>query len=187
MRQGELIQNIRGGLKPGGFTLIELLVVVLIAAVLMGIAVPALESLVTSNQLTSVTDDFVTTLNLARSEAGRIGSTVTVSPIGSNWGQTGWRVASGGQTLRQGGPVPSGYSLNSNGPLEGGVTFDPTGRLSPIGTAGKFMVCQGGGPANGGAAKLITVLASGRVRIAQNDAQGNPIDDNGSTFTNCNP
>ncbi len=172
--------------KTGGFTLMELLVVLTIAAILMAVAAPALQNLVTSSQLTAVTDDFVATLNLARSEAGRTGANVSVSTTGgADWGGSGWSVTNGAQTLRQAAPLPAGYSLKTNDPFDNGpVIFDSTGRV--VGGAGKFLLCQGGGPANGGAAKLITIAASGRVRIAQNyNSAGWPLDDSGNPVQPC--
>jgi type IV fimbrial biogenesis protein FimT len=175
-----------------GFTMIELLVVVVIAAVLMGIAVPALQNLVSANQLTALTDGFATALNEARSEAAKLGVPVAVAAsTGTNW-NAGWTmtVTGGGATLRNGAQVPTGYSLSPNNSFSNGVTFDSTGRLLPGAPAGEFMFCQGGGPSSGGKALMIMVAASGRVRIAQNDSSGNPIDTTQSpaaSVTTCNP
>jgi type IV fimbrial biogenesis protein FimT len=175
--------------KAHGFTLMELLVVLTIAAILMAVAAPALQNLVTSSQLTALTDDFATALNLARSEAGRIGASVSVSAAGGGWG-SGWSVNSSGTTLRQAAALPAGYRLTASDPYDDGtpVRFDATGRAvdgnGQPAVPGKFILCQGGGPPNGGA-KLITVAASGRVRIAQSyNSAGWPIDDTSGTAIN---
>jgi hypothetical protein len=34
---------------------------------------------------------------------------------------------------------------------------------------------------------MITVAPSGRIRIAQNDSSGQPIDDGGNPITSCTP
>lgn len=83
--------------RPGGFTLIELLVALAVFAILMAIAVPSFRGLSASNQLTSQTNDLVSSLSLARSEAIRRGTRITMckSNDGStcttanNWEQ-GW-------------------------------------------------------------------------------------------------
>lgn len=71
-------------LKQLGFTLLELMVTVAIAAILMGVAIPSFNATIRSNRLTTYTNDLVTALNLARSEAIRRGVPVTVRKVDSN-------------------------------------------------------------------------------------------------------
>jgi type IV fimbrial biogenesis protein FimT len=194
MGQGESIQVriIRSRRRRGGFTLVELLVVVLIAAILMGIAVPAMESLVATNQLNAVTDDLASALNMARSEAGKLGLKVRLSATSGNqdWGASGWSMnvinadGSVGTQLRQGAAV-SAYTVKSTNTS---LSFDSTGRLYNAAGTGEFVICQGSGPP-AGAARMITVALSGRVRVAPNDSSsGWPLDDaTGAQITGCTP
>lgn len=61
-----------------GFTLVELVVVMAVGAILLAIAVPGYAFLLNSSRLAAVTNDLVTTLHLARSEAIKRGARVTV-------------------------------------------------------------------------------------------------------------
>ena len=173
-----------------GFTLVELLVVVAVAAILLAIGVPAMQSLISSNQLTSLADDFASALNMARSEAGKRGTRVKVaSTSGSvDWGTNGWTMnvinpdGSLGALLRQGAPVPAAYTLYSTSNFSPSLSFDSTGRLYGGGT-GEFVICR----TSGGEARMITLAASGRVRVAPNNNLGQPIDDGGTAVTTCTP
>ena len=61
-----------------GFTLVELLVALAIGAILLTIAIPGYAFLVNGGRLATVTNDLVTVLHLARSEAVKRGTRVTV-------------------------------------------------------------------------------------------------------------
>lgn len=54
-----------------GFTLIELMIVVLLLAIISAFALPAFQSFIASNRLTSQANELLAGLNLARSEAVR--------------------------------------------------------------------------------------------------------------------
>jgi type IV fimbrial biogenesis protein FimT len=61
-----------------GFTLVELLVVLAIGSILLTIAIPGYAFLVNSSRLAAATNDLVSTIQLARSEAIKRGMRVTV-------------------------------------------------------------------------------------------------------------
>jgi type IV fimbrial biogenesis protein FimT len=61
-----------------GFTLIELMVTIALAAIILTQAVPSFSALVQNNRLISQKNEFISTLNLARSEALKRGTRITV-------------------------------------------------------------------------------------------------------------
>ena len=86
-------------LKQSGFTLIELLVVLAIAAIITTTAIPSFQSFIQNNRMSTTVHSFVSSLNLARSEAVKRGERVTVCKSNNsstcsnsgNWDQ-GWIV-----------------------------------------------------------------------------------------------
>jgi type IV fimbrial biogenesis protein FimT len=180
-------------LRCAGVTLVELMVVLLVAAILLGLAVPAMQGIMSDNQLLSLTDGLAGSLNLARSEAAKLGGVVSltsgISGGSTDWGSSGWVMKDpAGNVIRSGNNVPTGYTLLSSTTFGAGtgLQFDATGRIVGS-TSGAFVLCQGGGPWGGGAARMITVTASGRVRVAQNDSSGHPLDDSGNPIPSCTP
>lgn len=66
-----------------GFTLVELLTTMAVAAILLTIAMPALNGMLRSYRLTQAANELVGAANLARSEAIQRGSRVTL--VACNW------------------------------------------------------------------------------------------------------
>lgn len=65
-------------MKQYGFTLIELLVVLAIAAIITTTAIPSFKSFIQNNRMSTSVHKFVSSLNLARSEAVSRGTRVTM-------------------------------------------------------------------------------------------------------------
>lgn len=85
--------------STSGFTLIELLVTVAVAAILAVVAVPGFQALFQGNRAATQTNNLVSALNFARSEAIRRGTTVALCPsadqatcTGATDWTTGWIV-----------------------------------------------------------------------------------------------
>jgi type IV fimbrial biogenesis protein FimT len=73
-----------------GFTLIELMVTLAVAAVLLGLAVPAFNELVRQRAMIARINDMVLAISYARSEAVRLGGQVSLQALspeaGNQWG-----------------------------------------------------------------------------------------------------
>tara|TARA_R110002110_G_scaffold271566_1_gene486948 strand:+ start:46262 stop:46795 length:534 start_codon:yes stop_codon:yes gene_type:complete len=81
------------------FTLIELMVTLAVFMIVVGLAVPAMQSLIANNRSITLTNELVSSMYIARSEAVKRGVSVSVCPAGNqaftscgnNW-SVGWLV-----------------------------------------------------------------------------------------------
>lgn len=72
--------------------MIELMVTVGLVGILLAIAVPSFRQAMVNTETAEVSNDFVSAMNLARSEAGARGVTIAVAASSSgNW-EDGWQV-----------------------------------------------------------------------------------------------
>lgn len=138
--------------RQRGFTIIEVMVSLAIAAVLIGLALPAFNAFTEQRRLTSQVNDFMVAIQYARSEAGRQGTTVSLQSMNAaddtdEWGE-GYCVVVGnpgdcaGVLLRRFDPIGNN-TLNADGVLDsiGTLSFNARGLLIGLG-AGTVDLCH---------------------------------------------
>ncbi|AMO24623.1 GspH/FimT family pseudopilin [Ramlibacter solisilvae] len=129
--------------RSRGFTLIELMVTVTIVAVMLGLAVPAFRSFVANQKVKTATYDLMTAVMMARSEAIKRNSTVSLTPTSTTAWASGWSVMAGTSTIHTLQPMdsvtvtqkdtsntattPAAVSFGASGRPAAGVWFEVTG------------------------------------------------------------
>ncbi|PPD50169.1 MAG: pilus assembly protein FimT [Methylobacter sp.] len=168
-----------------GFTLVELMVTLAVASILVGIATPSFQTMISNSRLTSTTNDFIGALTFARSEAVKRGIPVTIlhrDPTPAVW-ETGWDIfadANGDNTfnpevatqcspnqdclLRSHEALHPGYTLSSGGVYDERVTFLASGRPDPsLGLGDTFTLCDG---THDSAQSRQIIINFGRARVS---------------------
>lgn len=188
------MQAVRPWSDSRGFTLVEVIVTIIIAGILLLIAVPNFREVLKNSALTSEANALVSTLNFARSEAVKRGTTVTVcrssnstsadnpaTPVpscttsSSGW-ESGWIVfadADGDGTrdagevlLRIHEPLSSKLTLRSGANVQNYLTYlaNGTSRGNTGLTNDTFRLCDDRGTSS---AYLIVINQTGRVRASK--------------------
>jgi type IV fimbrial biogenesis protein FimT len=165
-----------------GLTLIELLVVMAIASILLGTAIPSFSGLVRSVKLTDSANDLFSSIVLARSEAAKRHSRVTMckSADGQTCATTGgweqgWIVfedpdnsgthRAGEQVVQRVDALPKDMRLSGNLNVSKYISYAPTGETklaSGAFQAGTITLCNVS--SGGEEARQIVLSATGRPR-----------------------
>jgi type IV fimbrial biogenesis protein FimT len=157
------------GTRTRGFTLVELMVTIVVLVVLVSFAIPSFDNIKLSSRLTSYSTDLVAGSQVARSEAIKRNTQVTlcVSSNGTScattgqW-ETGWIVISAGGAVIQKQPATaSGYQIRDGAGLSA-LAFEATGVGA---TAGNFTICRAA-PV-GSQERVVKVSATGRTSITR--------------------
>jgi type IV fimbrial biogenesis protein FimT len=141
-----------------GFTLLELMVTVSVLAILLTLGIPAFGDMVRNNRVTAQTNQLVSAINTARSEAVKRGRNVQVlvAPDGNGTWLAEVRVVGAGDPVR----VVAGGTMAVNAAT---VVFRPTG--VPAAAMNFFM--QPTHDCSGQQRRQIAVTASGQVRTTR--------------------
>jgi type IV fimbrial biogenesis protein FimT len=155
-----------GKSATSGFTLIELLVTISVAAILLAIAVPSFNDATLGSKLGSYANNLVAGTLLARSEAIKRNTPVTlcVSTDGSScasggWEQ-GWVVLAGTAVVQRQQALLTG--IKGNGSVAT-LTFQPSGLAA---TAATVTFCRAT-PSVGAQERVVTITAAGQASVTR--------------------
>lgn len=151
-----------------GFTLYELMVALAVASIIISFGVPGFQSYIQNSRSVTHTNDLVTALNLARSEATRRGapidicaSTDAATCSGNNDWSTGWIARTAAGEVIRAWPARSGGAgvLTANVSV---VSFQARGSL-PAGAAPQLSIqlphCKQDGR------RTVSVSVAGRIAV----------------------
>lgn len=176
---GQHIVRQIGMCRSRGFSLVETLMVIVVAAILAGIAVPSFAALMRETRLTSVTNDLLSALYFARSEAVKRNRRVTLctsiiqGECAENIGwQYGWMVfedrdgdghrSGAEQILVVSARQERAMTISGNASVRDYISYVPTGETRSRSGAlqmGVLTACDGG------SAKRLVIAATGRPKI----------------------
>lgn len=161
------------------FTLVELMVTLVVLGFALMIAVPSFTSLSRGNRTVSETNALVGALNLARSEAAKRNTNVTVctssdgatcAPNGLGW-DSGWivfednsvplgQVDAGDTVLRVFGKLSQANQISASATLANSITYQSNGFST---AQGHLILCDDSGTAS---ARDISVSRTGRITLS---------------------
>lgn len=152
-----------------GFTLVELMITLTIMVLVLTLAVPSFQRLFENNRTTTQANELVTAMNLARSEAIRIGANVSVEAAAGGF-QDGWCIHTGAgcgtvAELRTF-PAMTRVTVNSGGVIL--VTFNGRGiKTQPVAQVNITLAPQGCPTGDINRARTINVANTGRLSVTQ--------------------
>lgn len=162
---------LRSGSQSFGFTLLELMTTIAVAAILAAVSIPMYTSFVRNQRVKTAAYDLSYALTLARGEALKRNSPVTVSPDTNGW-KFGWSVATTGgspvtlftnatPTFLDAGNTAVSYLTIT--PATGNVvTYNGSGRLASAVTS--FTIASAVGSTTQVPPRCVTIALSGLPR-----------------------
>lgn len=149
-----------------GFTLVELLVTVSVAGMILVMAVPAFNNMVTSNRLTTTTNNLIASFSYARSEAIRGAQTVTITAGAGGWGD-GWTISDqAGNPIRVFEAAPNTVEVASDVTT---LRFDSRGLMLGQAAAVTISICDEKGHVAG---RQIEISPTGRPQLERKYSGG---------------
>lgn len=165
--------------RSRGFTLIELMITLVLAAIILSLAVPGFQDIIRNNRAATQSNELVTALGLARSEAVKRGARVSLCPStnqtnctgGTDW-SGGWIVFLDTAANDAAAPVVGGDPIRAWGPLVGASALDGPAnvRFRPLGDVINVANFQHRIPGCGtGDGRDIAVNMAGRALVTRVD------------------
>lgn len=156
--------------RAAGFTLVELMITIAILAIISAFAVPSFNDMIQRNNRVSCTNEIIGALQLARSEAVRLGRNITVDAVGNDDISTGVVITDPDNTvLQQTAACGTSAVTLANGVLPFDYRGDGQTDLPVAGAGLSIDVCYSGGGADG---RSISLLSTGVLRYTRKDDCG---------------
>ena len=176
------------------FTLKELMITITVAAVVLTLGVPGFGRIIEKNQLSTYTNQLVSSLHFARSEAVRRNQSIkichsndAINCNGTGY-ENGWIIFTDDdndntldateELIRVNEGLPDTYSMRAS--TLSSFSYNPKGR-SPT---GRIVLCKNSSTSH---ARAIFISLSGRTRLAPLDSDGIPEKAPGDPIAECAP
>lgn len=154
--------------KQSGMTLIEIMITLALVAISISLAAPSYRAMIERNRAKTQVNEFLLAINLARSEALKIGSEVSIQAVNGSTANDefgpGWCVVAGNPGNCNGTVVRTFAALTDDSRLDSrenaaSIQFDSLGSLAG-GVVQKIDLCN-----SGISARRIFVSLIGRAKI----------------------